>query len=105
MRARAAALRATRLLHSVALATFSDIDENPNLLQCPDLPFPPLLAMRMAPPCAVRWRHGGQRHLQGAPQTSCKATCKVNQGSVQSASHRSALTAWPLRRHAVSALL
>ena len=86
MRARAAASRATRLLESVALATFSDIDQNPDLLRRPDLPFPPPLAMRMAPPCAVRWRPGGHRHLQGAPQTSCKATCKVNRGCMQSAS-------------------
>ena len=105
MRARAAASRATRLLESVALATFSDIDQNPDLLRRPDLPFPPPLAMRMAPPCAVRWRPGDHRHLQGAPGSSCKAACKVIRGSVQSASHRSALTASPLRRHAVSALL
>ena len=105
MRARAAASRATKLLQSVVLTTFSNIDETDDLLRHPSPPFPPLLAMRMAPPCAVRWRPGGHRHLQHAPQTSCKATCKVIQGSVQSASHRSALTAWPLRRHAVSALL
>ena len=49
MRARAAASRATRLLESVALATFSDIDQNPDLLRRPDLPFPPPLAVRMAP--------------------------------------------------------
>ena len=105
MRARAAASRATKLLDSVVLTTYSNIDETHDLLRHPGPPFPPLLAMRMAPPCAVRWQPGDHRHLQGAPGSSCKAACKAIQGSVQPASHRSALTAWPLRRHAASALL
>ena len=105
MRARAAASRATRLLESVALATFSDIDENPDLLRRPDLPFPPLLAMRTAPPCAVRWPSHPHRHLQGVPGSPGKAACKRIRGCVPSVAHQSALTSSPFRRDEVSALL
>ena len=47
---RAAALGATKLLEPVALATFSEIDETPDLLRRPGPPFPPLLATRQCNP-------------------------------------------------------
>ena len=74
---RAAALGATKLLQSVALATFSDIVENRGLLRHPGPPFPPLFAMRTALLCAVRWHLRLHQHLQGIPGSSYKAACKV----------------------------
>ena len=41
MRARAAASRATKLLESVVLTTYSNIDETHDLLRHPAPPFPP----------------------------------------------------------------
>ena len=104
MRARAAASRATKLLESVVLTTYSNIDETDDLLRHPSPPFPPLLAMRMAPPCAVRQLSRPHRHLQGVPGSLDKAACKRIQGCMQSVAHQSVLTSSPFRRDEVSAL-
>ena len=104
MRARAAASRATKLLESVVLTTYSNIDETGDLLRHPSPPFPPLLAMRMAPPCAVRQLSHPHRHLQGVPGSPDEAACKSIRGCVLSVAHQSALTSSPFRRDEVSAL-
>ena len=105
MRARAAASRATKLLESVVVTTYSNIDETHDLLRHPGPPFPPLLAMRTAPPCAVRWPSHPHRHLQGVPGSLGKAACKRIRGCMQSVAHKSALTSSPFRRDEVSVLL
>ena len=105
MRARAAVSAATKLLGSVVLTTYSNIDETDDLLRHPSPPFPPLLAMRMAPPCAVRQLSHPHRHLQGVPGSPDEAACKSIRGCVLSVAHQSALTSSPFRRDEVSALL
>ena len=104
MRARAAASRATKLLDSAVLTTYSNIDETHDLLRHPGPPFPPLLAMRTAPPCAVRWPSHPHRHLQGVPGSLCKAACKRIRGCVPSVAHQSALTSSRRNGDEVSAL-